>query len=97
MIDFVLAGIIFVVATSTYTIVIYELIKTIRRLEDFIMVQKDIVSFNRISTKSVTKSNEDKKKEKEAQEFGYYMKVVNSGFADEKDEKRFGTSTVDQG
>lgn len=97
ILEFLLIGIIFLVLTVVYTIVIYELVKTIRRLEDFIMAQKDITAFNKITQKPVGKTKEDKKKEKENQDFGDFVKIVNSGVADNKDIERFGTATVDQG
>ena len=90
-------GIIVIFPLIAYVIITIHLTRKITFLENFIMVQKDIMAFNRISSKQTEKKGEDKKKEKEAKEYEYYMKIVNSGVCDEKDVDRFGVVTVDQG
>ena len=68
-----------------------------QRLTDFIMAQKDITAFHSSAPKSKSEKNIDEKKEKEQQEFHDYMELMNSGVCDDKDIKRFGITTVDQG
>jgi len=80
-----------------YVVLTVYLMKKIGFLEKYIMAQKDIVAFNRVSATPVKKTKEDINKEKEQKDWDDYSKVINSGICDEKDITRFGTVTVDQG
>ncbi len=95
--EFIIIGVAVVLPLITFAICFVYLIQTINRITDFIMAQKDIVAFNRISVKPVITEVEDKKKEKETRDWLDYSKIVNSGIVDDADVKRFGTLSVDQG
>ena len=97
MLNVVGLAIVFVLPLIAYVVLTIHLMRKNDFLEKYILVQKDITAFNRVSVKPVITKPEDKKKEKENRDYADYMKVINSGVADEKDVKRFGTVTVDQG
>ena len=88
----------YVVILVFFGICIIRLIQTNDRFVRFIMAQKDINAFTySFDGKKESKMKIDVKKEKEAQDYNDYMKLVNSGICDEKDVQRFGTISVDQG
>ncbi len=89
------------VVFTTFTICFLKLMRHIECLEDYIMSQKDMISFNNMRS-GITRTAERNKKvddkiEKEQKDFNDYMTIQTRGLCDDEDIERFGVATVNQG
>ena len=96
--EFLLFLVAFTIPYIIFLIMFYELNKILNKLSNFILAQKDITAFKySFDGKKESTLKIDAKKEKENQDMIDYTTIINSGICDDKDVKRFGTVTVDQG